>query len=81
MFVPILAGISHQMGMGPASFVVIPTIAISMTFLLPPGTAPNAIVHGKGGVSTKEMFKAGILPTVFAVVLIFAFSLLFVGRI
>jgi di/tricarboxylate transporter len=60
--------------------VILPSIAVSMTFLLPPGTAPNAIVHGKG-VSTKEMFRAGILPTLVSIVLLFVFSFLFVGRI
>jgi len=80
MFIPVLVGVAQQAGMSPASTVIIPSIAVSMTFLLPPGTAPNAIVHGKG-VSTREMFKAGILPTIFSIVLLFAFCLIFVGRI
>jgi TRAP-type C4-dicarboxylate transport system permease large subunit len=37
-------------------------------------------MHGKG-VSTKEMFRAGILPTIFAVAMLLVFSFLFVGRI
>ncbi|MCK4714149.1 MAG: anion permease, partial [Candidatus Aenigmarchaeota archaeon] len=45
-----------------------------MTFLLPPGTAPNAIVHGTGRISTREMIKAGILPTFFAIILLLAYS-------
>ncbi len=81
MFIPILVGVAQQAGLSPASVVILPSIAVSMTFLLPPGTAPNAIVHGKGGISTKEMFKAGILPTLVSIVLLFVFSLVFVGRI
>jgi sodium-dependent dicarboxylate transporter 2/3/5 len=80
MFIPILVGVAQQAGLSPASVVILPSIAVSMTFLLPPGTAPNAIVHGKG-VSTKEMFRAGILPTLVSIVLLFVFSFLFVGRI
>ncbi|HJW96621.1 MAG TPA: DASS family sodium-coupled anion symporter [archaeon] len=81
MFIPVLVGVAQQAGMSPASAVIIPSIAVSMTFLLPPGTAPNAIVHGKGGISTREMFRAGILPTIFSIILLLLFSVLFVGRI
>jgi sodium-dependent dicarboxylate transporter 2/3/5 len=81
MFIPILVGVAQQMGMSPASTVILPSIAVSMTFLLPPGTAPNAIVHGKGAISTKEMFRAGILPTLLSIALLLAFSFLLVGRI
>jgi len=80
MFIPVLVGVAQQAGLSPASPVILPAIAVSMTFLLPPGTAPNAIVHGKG-VSTREMFRAGILPTLVSIVLLLAFSFLFVGRI
>jgi len=80
MFIPVLVGVAQQTGMSPASTVILPSIAVSMTFLLPPGTAPNAIVHGKG-VSTKEMFRAGILPTLVSIALLLAFTFLFVGRI
>ncbi len=73
MLVPILMGISAGLG-GSPGLVVIPVIATSMTFLLPPGTAPNAIVHG-AGVSSKEMFRAGIVPTILAlgVLLVYAY--------
>ena len=81
MFIPILVGVSQQLGLSPASAVILPSIAVSMTFLLPPGTAPNAIVHGKGDISTKEMFRAGILPTLVSIALLLAFSFLIVGRI
>jgi sodium-dependent dicarboxylate transporter 2/3/5 len=80
MFIPVLVGIAQQAGLSPASTVVLPAIAVSMTFLLPPGTAPNAIVHGKG-ISTSEMFRAGILPTLVSIVVLLAFTFLFVGRI
>jgi len=80
MFIPVLVGIAQQAGLSPASTVILPAIAVSMTFLLPPGTAPNAIVHGKG-VTTREMFRAGILPMLVSIALLLAFSFLLVGRI
>lgn len=78
MFTPVLMGLSPILGI-PAQALVIPVaIAVSMTFLAPPGTAPNAIVHGVAKIKTKEMFKAGLLPTLFAIILLFAYCWLFV---
>jgi sodium-dependent dicarboxylate transporter 2/3/5 len=74
MLVPILVGVMAGLGVTSPGILVIPVIATSMTFLLPPGTAPNAIVHGTGKISTREMVKAGILPTFFAVMLLLVYS-------
>lgn len=73
MFVPVLIGISESLGI-PAELMVIPVVwAVSMTFLMPPGTAPNAIVHGIGKIKAIDMVKAGILPTIFAIILLFVY--------
>jgi sodium-dependent dicarboxylate transporter 2/3/5 len=80
MFVPILGAAAAQSAGPSASFVVLPAMAVSMTFLLPPGTAPNAIAHGKG-VTTREMLRHGLLPTAFAIALLLVFSALLVGRV
>lgn len=78
MFIPVLTGLSSTLGI-PAQALVVPVaIAVSMTFLAPPGTAPNAIVHEVGKIKTKEMFKAGLLPTIFALGLLFAYCWFFV---
>jgi sodium-dependent dicarboxylate transporter 2/3/5 len=75
MFVPVLMGVSQSLSI-PAEFLVLPiTWAVSMTFLMPPGTAPNAIVHGIGKIKTKEMIRVGIIPTIFALCLIFLYIL------
>lgn len=79
MFTPVLVGISSGLGILPQSLVVPVILAVSMTFLMPPGTAPNAIVHGVGKIKTKEMFRAGLLPTIFALVLLFIYCWFFVG--
>jgi sodium-dependent dicarboxylate transporter 2/3/5 len=76
MFVPVLVGISETLGVSPEVLVVPVVWAVSMTFLMPPGTAPNAIVHGIGKIETKDMIKAGALPTVFAICLLFLYILL-----
>jgi len=71
---PILIGLAGTLNVAPASLLILPILATSMTFLMPPGTAPNAIVHG-AGIKTKDMIKAGILPTILAIIVIFFFSI------
>jgi sodium-dependent dicarboxylate transporter 2/3/5 len=73
MFTPVLMGLSGTLGI-PANVLVVPVIlSVSMTFLMPPGTAPNAIVHGVGRIKTKEMLKVGMLPTAFAIIMLFVY--------
>jgi len=73
MFVPVLVGLSQTLGI-PAEVLVLPVVwAVSMTFLMPPGTAPNAIVHSIGKIKTKEMLRVGIIPTIFALCLLFLY--------
>ncbi len=79
MFIPVLTGLSSTLGLPPQVLVVPVAIAVSMTFLAPPGTAPNAIVHGIGKIKTKEMFRAGLLPTFFALILLFIYCWFYVG--
>jgi sodium-dependent dicarboxylate transporter 2/3/5 len=74
MLTPILVGLAATLNVAPAQLLVIPIIATSMTFLMPPGTAPNAIVHG-AGIKTVDMIKAGILPTIMAIIVIYFFSM------
>lgn len=76
MMTPILVGVMAGLGVTSPAILVIPVIATSMTFLLPPGTAPNAIVHGTGHINTREMVKAGALPTLFSIILLLAYSFL-----
>lgn len=79
MLTPVLIGISSDMSILPQALVVPVILAVSMTFLMPPGTAPNAIVHGVGKIRTKEMFKVGLLPTIFALLLLLVYCWLFMG--
>jgi sodium-dependent dicarboxylate transporter 2/3/5 len=76
MLAPILVGIMASLGVTSPGILVIPVIASSMTFLLPPGTAPNAIVHGTGHIRNRDMIRAGILPTMFALTLLLFYSFL-----
>jgi sodium-dependent dicarboxylate transporter 2/3/5 len=45
-------------------------IAASCGFMLPVGTAPNAIVYGSGRVGLRDMMRAGLLVDILAVVVV-----------
>ncbi len=68
---PVLIGLSDVLGINPAAMVIPMAIGVSMTFLTPPGTAPNAIVYNKAKIKTLDMLKAGLLPTSFALIVMF----------
>lgn len=74
IFAPILFSMAPKLGIDPAALIVPMAIGVSMTFLFPPGTAPNALVYSETKIKTKDMFKAGLLPTAFALVALFVLS-------
>ncbi|MCK4670449.1 MAG: DASS family sodium-coupled anion symporter [Nanoarchaeota archaeon] len=74
MMIPVLIGFSSIYGTTINAFVYPVIIGVSMTFLLPPGTAPNALVHSETKIRTIDMIKAGLLPTVFALICLFVLS-------
>ncbi|MBD3259386.1 DASS family sodium-coupled anion symporter [Candidatus Woesearchaeota archaeon] len=74
MMVPVLIALSSVYDTSINAFVFPVIIGVSMTFLLPPGTAPNALVHSETKIRTIDMIKAGFLPTIFAFACLFVLS-------
>ncbi len=68
---PVLVGIAQSLNLEPISLVLPMAIGVSMTFLLPSGTAPNAIMFNKSNIKIKDMVKYGSLPTVLALGLLY----------
>jgi sodium-dependent dicarboxylate transporter 2/3/5 len=48
MFVPILISVCSKSGILPQNVVIPVVVAVSMAFMLPIATPPNAIVYGTG---------------------------------
>lgn len=55
------------------------TMAASCAFMLPMGTPPNAIVFSSGKIKMHQMARVGLVMNLISVILITAFSLLFVS--
>ncbi|MBI1386632.1 MAG: DASS family sodium-coupled anion symporter [Rhizobiales bacterium] len=84
IFLPVAGSVAAGLGVGPAELVLPIGLAASLGFMLPVATPPNAIVYGTGGVSSRQMLRAGALldvltiPIVYAIVL--ALGAVVVGR-
>ncbi|XP_073837916.1 protein I'm not dead yet-like isoform X2 [Musca autumnalis] len=70
ILIPILQELAVAINMNPIMLVFPAGIATSMAFHLPVGTPPNAIVAGYAGIKSKYMAEAGILPTIFILLML-----------
>ncbi len=59
-FMPILAALATATGQPVLQLLAPAAMAASCAFMLPVGTAPNAIVYGSGRVLGRDMLRAGL---------------------
>ncbi len=67
LMMPIVMGLSGQLGLDPLPIVLVTTCGVSLDFILPVGTPPSALAYSTGHIRTDEMAKAGLLLTVFVI--------------
>ena len=60
MAMPILAGAAGGLGIAPLQLMATAALAVSMAFMLPVATPPNAIVFASGYLTVPQMARAGI---------------------
>ena len=70
MILPILAGLSFNIGINPLLLMIPATLSASMAFMLPVATPPNAIIFGTNRISMIEMAKTGLLLNIIGAILI-----------
>lgn len=58
---PVAAAIAGRLDIPPAAILVTVALTASLGFMLPAGTAPNALVFASGHVTMRQMMKAGFL--------------------
>jgi sodium-dependent dicarboxylate transporter 2/3/5 len=63
-FMPILAAVATATGQPALDLLAPAALAASCAFMLPVGTAPNAIVYGSGRVEIRDMMRAGLLMNI-----------------
>lgn len=59
LLMPVLAAAGVAMGVDPALLMVPAALSASCSFMLPVGTAPNAIAFGSGQVDARAMLRHG----------------------
>lgn len=74
MVVPVMLSMAKALGVSGATIGIAATLGVSMGFMLPISTPPNAIVYGSRAVRLIEMVKAGLLLDLFACGVIWALS-------
>ena len=77
VFIPLVAQFAMQSDYPILQLCMPVTIAASCAFMLPVGTPPNAIVFSSGLVHMNQMAKVGFVLNIIGVILVTAFSLLF----
>lgn len=60
VLLPVLASLSHSIGVHPFGLMVGACMAASCAFMLPVATPPNAIVYSSGALKMNDMVKTGI---------------------
>jgi solute carrier family 13 (sodium-dependent dicarboxylate transporter), member 2/3/5 len=58
--IPVGAKIGLSLGMNPMLIMLPIALASSLSFVLPVGTPPNAIVFGSGYVTSRQMARVGL---------------------
>jgi solute carrier family 13 (sodium-dependent dicarboxylate transporter), member 2/3/5 len=58
---PVAGAIAERLAIPPAVLLVTVTLTASLGFMLPGGTAPNALAFASGRVSMRQMMKGGLL--------------------
>ena len=75
ILVPIIIPLAPLLGFDPRVLAVLVGIAVSFDFIVPVGTAPNAIAYSTGYIRVKDMIKSGALISIIGGLLVALFSM------
>jgi sodium-dependent dicarboxylate transporter 2/3/5 len=77
IMLPVLASLAIEMKVDPIMFMVPATLSVSLAFMLPVGTPPNAIVFSSRRLSVFDMSKTGFLLNWIGIILVVTLAYLF----
>lgn len=72
IMLPVLAEMALAIKIHPMYLMMPASLSCSFAFHMPVGTPPNAIVAGVANISVKDMAIAGIGPTIFTLITVWA---------
>ena len=67
---PLLVAAAPSLGLTPVTCAIVTGLAASSAYMMPVGTAPNALVYGTGALRTRDMARAGFVLNLASVVLL-----------
>ena len=67
---PLLAAAAPSLGLTPVEAAIITALGASSAYMMPVGTAPNALAYGSGYITTREMARTGLVLNVLSIALI-----------
>ncbi len=73
ILLPVLAGAAKSNGLEPSLLMVPATFGVSLVYIMPVGTPPNAIVYTTGQVRMSHMVRAGLVLKLISVVIVTLF--------
>ena len=68
--VPIMIPTAATLGVDPRILVLLAGMAVSLDFMMPVGTPPNAIAYSTGYIRFKDMVKVGVVLVILAALLL-----------
>ncbi len=77
VILPVLASLAIETGIDPLILMIPATFSVSLAFMMPVGTPPNAIVFGSRKLSIQDMVKAGFILNVIGIVLVIFLAKIF----
>lgn len=78
IILPVIASLAIDTGIEPLTIMIPVTFSVSLAFMLPVGTPPNAIVFSSHRLSVWDMVKAGFILNLIGIVLVVILSYFFI---
>ncbi len=77
IILPLLASLAKEIGVNPLMIMIPATFSVSLAFMLPVGTPPNAIVFSSQRLKVWDMVKAGFILNVIGIIIVVIFTRIF----
>lgn len=74
IIIPVILPLASSLNLPPETIAIVCGLAVSLDFLLPVGTPPNAIAYSTGKIKVWEMLKAGIPLTILSALVLTLFA-------